>query len=75
MFRNWHRQATALAAASSGSRAHDAAGRIHRTVAVKVGPEKWRARCGTCREWVSGDVVDKRTAEQAVRAHERKVMK
>ena len=69
---NWHRVHTALAAASSGSRAHDAAGRVHRTVAVKLAPEKWRARCGTCREWVSEVVVDKRTAEQAGRAHERK---
>lgn len=72
---HFDRFVSALAAASSGSRGHDAAGRKHQTIAVFLGSSRWRVRCGTCREWVTEVVGDKKTAEQAGRAHEREAMK
>jgi hypothetical protein len=70
MFRNWHRQVSALAAASSGSRAHDAAGRVHRVEIVQQAPGDWQARC-SCR-WTSPVLHDRRTTEQAWHEHKRK---
>ena len=73
---HFDRFVSALAAASSGSRGHDAAGRRHTTVPVSMGGGKgWRVRCGTCREWVTEVVGDKKSAEQAGREHEREAMK
>ena len=72
----WHRTVSALGDAVSGSRGHDAAGRKHTTVPVSMGSGKgWRVWCGTCREWVTEVVGDKKSAEQAGRAHEREAMK
>ena len=72
---HFDRFVSALGEAVSGSSSHEAAGRKHNWVPVCLGSGRWRVRCGTCREWVTEVVGDKKSAEQAGREHEREAMK
>ena len=70
----WSGTVSALAAASSGSREHDGAGRRHEPSFIQYGSHRWVSRC-SCRGFQSPEVCDRQMAWQAHDAHRREEMR